>query len=496
MRVMTMNYNEYNKLKNNDIKKINKYFNELNNLVDLPKSKKNLFIKDFENIISYYLKKNKSVDDILSRISLDNLGDIYTRDSKRWFPLDSAAKIYPLAMKNNYMSVYRISYYLKENIVPEVLQIALLFTMKRFPTFMTSVRKGFFWHYLDSIKKRFHITEESDVPCSYLNVSSMGKQSFRIVYYKRRVSIECFHVLTDGKGACTFLTTLVGEYFKLLGNNTSYSDILFDVNSDVDERELTDEFLDKKSTGKRGILSSKALQLDGKISKIKPCQVIHFDMDKNEVLKICHKKNITMTNLFLGFIFIACRYCTSKDGKINIQLPVNMRKYYNSKTLRNFSLFANITLEKKDITSLSSTINKIKIKMNKMINKEYLDSMITYPKRIVSYLKFIPLFIKGSVFKLVSGFVEDVSETSVLSNLGNIELPKEIKDKVEKMDFVLGTSTINRVLFALATCNNTTTLSISKFTKNTSLENNLYNLITKEGINIKVHGSDVYEYRK
>lgn len=493
---MTMNNSEYNRLKISDKKKVDKYFNKLSNMVKLPMSKKNLFIKDFENIIIYYLKNNESVDNILKKISLDNLGDIYTKESKRWFPLDSAAKIYPLAMKSNYKSVYRLSYYLKKEIVPEVLQVALLFTMKRFPTFMTSVRKGFFWHYLDSIKKRFHVTFEVDVPFSNLNVSSMGKQSFKIVYYDRRVSIECFHVLTDAKGACTFLTTLIGEYFKLLGDNVSYNDILLDVNGNIDNDELIDEFLDKKGIGKKKILSSKAIQLDGKIAKVKPCQIIHFDMDKNELLKICHKKDITMTNLFLSFIFIACSCCTSKDGKINIQLPVNMRKYYNSKTLRNFSLFVNINLDKKDVSSLDSTIDNIKIKMDEMINKKYLDSMITFPQRIVSYLKFVPLFIKGSVFKLAFGFVEDSSETSALSNLGNIELPVELRDKVEKMDFILGTSTINRVLFGLVTCNDITTLSVSKFTKNTSLENNLYNLITNEGIKVKVYGSDIYERRK
>ncbi len=63
------------------------------------------------------------------------------KEPENWYPLDSAAKIYPLSMRDNLMSVYRVSCYLKEDIVAEIYQIALLFTMKRFPTFRTSVKK-------------------------------------------------------------------------------------------------------------------------------------------------------------------------------------------------------------------------------------------------------------------------------------------------------------------------------------------------------------------
>ena len=125
-------------------------------------------------------------------LSLDNLGDIYTKKATNWYPLDNSAKIYPLSMKENWMSVYRLSYYLEEPIIPEIFQIALLFTMKRFPTFATSIRKGFFWNYIDGIKKRFNIKKDNAIPCSYINISKVGKQSFKVLYYKNRISVEIF----------------------------------------------------------------------------------------------------------------------------------------------------------------------------------------------------------------------------------------------------------------------------------------------------------------
>jgi hypothetical protein len=57
--------------------------------------------------------------------------------------LDDAAKIYPLSMKRNQMAVFRLSVYLRDNVVPDLLQIALTFTITRFPCFATPSRKDF-----------------------------------------------------------------------------------------------------------------------------------------------------------------------------------------------------------------------------------------------------------------------------------------------------------------------------------------------------------------
>ena len=60
------------------------------------------------------------------------------------------------------------------------------------------------------------------------------------------------------------------------------------------------------------------------------------------------------------------------------------------------------------------------------------------------------------------------------------------KKEVEKMDFVLGTTITNKLLFSIITCNNILTLSISKYTLNTSVENNLYHLLVQNNIIVKV----------
>ena len=54
----------------------------------------------------------------------------------------------------------------------------------------------------------------------------------------------------------------------------------------------------------------------------------------------------------------------------------------------------------------------------------------------------------------------------------------------------------NKLLFSIITCNNILTLSISKYTLNTSVENNLYNLLIQNNIKVKVYGSENYDNKK
>src|SRR5574344_38895 len=475
---------------------IQAFFKQLNQKLFLSTADRVAINIDFEKAINYYLNHRYTLKEALDLLSIDNLGSYYQDAVNNWYPLDNAAKIYPLSMKESWMSVYRISYYLKSNIVPEILQLALTFTIKRFPTFRTSVRKGFFWHYLDGIKKRFHIYEEKRIPCNYINVSNLGKQAFRVIYYKNRISIEYFHVLTDGYGAVTFLSTLVAEYLKLIKRKVSYNDLVIDINSPFLKEEDTNELNKKNLNGaKKSLADSKALELDGKLSNVRPCQLLHFDINLKDLKKVCQKKKATVTELMLAFIFMASSYSSSKDGYIKIQVPVNMRKYYPSKTLRNFSLYVMINIKKSEINSLDEVLKEIKKQMANKVNKNSLDQTMTYTNDLVNKIKFIPLFIKRPIARIVYGYLGEKVMTSVFSNLGKINLPEDIEKEIVKADFSLGTNMARKVLFSMITCNDIATLTISKFTLNSSVENSIYNLLKSEKINVKVSGSEVYDYQ-
>ena len=62
--------------------------------------------------------------------------------------------------------------------------------------------------HIDEVVKGY---EENDIPCQCLKVSQSGSQSFRVLYYHTRISVEFFHVLTDASGGLEFLKSLVSK---------------------------------------------------------------------------------------------------------------------------------------------------------------------------------------------------------------------------------------------------------------------------------------------
>lgn len=478
-----------------DKERLRSFFNGLENKIKIRKKDKEKIIKDFEDYILLY-KDEKSINSIIKLLDLTNLETAYTKNDN-WYPLDNSSKIYPVSMHEDWMSIYRLSYYLKEPVIKEVLQLALTFTMIRFPLFRTSIHKGFFWNYLDSISKHFKVHKEDNIPCSKINIDKFNTQAFRVSYFDKRISCEFFHVLADAFGGMVFLTTLVNEYLRLLGKKISYNEYAKDIREEINSEELEDAFLRNYKKAKGGnLVEEKALEIDGRLSIVKPCQVIQFDLDLEKVHNLSKHYDVTINELLLTYLFQVISYSTSKEGKIQIQVPINVRKYYPTKTFRNYSLYTTICINKSDIKDFDSTLKLVRKQSREKITKDEVDKVAYNAIHLIKSIRFIPLFIKSPIANFIYSHFGDKSSTAVLSNLGKIDITDSMKKEVTKADFVLGTNRSNKILFSVVTINNIIELSLSKFTTNKSLENNLYNLLKENDLIIKVHGSEVYDNRK
>ena len=116
-------------------------------------------------------------------------------------------------------------------------------------------KKGFFWHYLDSTKAHYAINEETARPFLPIRVSLTGSKTFKVLYFNNRVSVELFHALTDGTGGMIFLKTLMHEYFRLLGIESTLDATTFDVNVAPDFDENANEFAKAPKTKAGGFMS-------------------------------------------------------------------------------------------------------------------------------------------------------------------------------------------------------------------------------------------------
>lgn len=474
---------------------LREYFYGLNAHLSLARDEMIQFRRDFAAAIDLLLRLGCPLEEALNRLSPERLGGFYAWPATLWFRLDDAAKIYPLSMKHGQMSVFRLAAVMKEPVKPELLQIALHFTIQRFPGFATTVRKGFFWHYLDQTKRRYCIQPETDIPVRPLKIAASGSQSFRVLYYENRISVEFFHILTDATGGMCFLKTLLAEYLRLLGVGCPCGDGILDVTKPplAGENENAFPAADRRGKGS-GLTDRASLQLSGKLAPVRPCRILHFEMDAEKLREAAKSRNATVTAYLLGLLFLAGRRATeAMGGSFNIQVPVNMRKFYPSPTLRNFSMYCGIRLNLEQVTTLDDILPEIQRQLTEKTSREAMTEMIHSSTRLVNSVRFVPLFIKAPIARLIYGFLGDKIFSNTLSNLGVVHLPPEMESRVDHLEFLLGTLVSNRAGCALVTCGGKAVLTIAKQTADPSLEEALCRLLDEDAVRYAVKGSVLYE---
>lgn len=372
--------------------------------IDLPRAQKRALISDFRRAAEVLVSRGLSPAEAAARLGHERLGDFYLSAPDYWYPLDDAAKIYPMSMTDGWMSVFRLSAYLDAPVEPSLLQLALDLTMPRFPFFATRIKRGVFWHYIDGIKRRFTVQPETELPCAPMNVAAGDSQSFRVLYYGRRVSVEFFHILTDGTGGLAFLTALLLAFMT---------------------------------------------------------EAAHAASDESR-------------------------------GDISIQVPVNMRKFCPSKTLRNFSMYCSVRTPWAEAGGAERLLPDITRQLSERASETAMRGMLASTAEMVRLLGRVPLAVKRPATRIAYGFLGERAFTSTLSNLGAAKLPPEVEAHVEKLDFVLGTGERARAACAMVTLKGRALLSVTKLTDDKTFETRLLSLLEGAGVPVKLSGSMPY----
>lgn len=416
-------------------------------------------------------EKTNTADDIMvateedlatHEVVLETNGDNKKRKGKpsphiprpEWFKLDNAANIYPALGTKDLNAVFRISVVLDNDIQPDKLQQAAEDLKSRFPTFYVQVRKGFFWYYLEpaDVPK---VEKESRYPCRPFAVSVGNKPLFRIIYFNNRISIEVFHSVTDGNGALTYLYTLIHRYLTLCGISLNGHEGILDYRDDPLDAELEDSFHRYYKPVKNvNRVESRAWQLKGHYGIDKEYyRVIKGTFSVEALKKITKPKNVSITQYLTALLIFSLAQTRRAPSKkaIRVCVPLNLRKFFPSATLRNFSLFANVGLPCTNETSLDEILASIVPQMNDSFKKDALHetfSMNVKPEYNPA-LRIVPLYIKALVLGIIAKQLGDTRVSTTLSNIGAIDLPPSLKPFIKEIYCVLGRSYING---ANATC--------------------------------------------
>ncbi len=367
---------------------------------------------------------------------------------ENWYPLETSAKIYPAILSPRQPNVYRLACVLTEEIDPQILQEALNLTMTRYPSFCVNLKAGVFWFFFQETDKKLKLRPETDYPCRMIDPTDEEGFLFRVLWYKRRISLEVFHVIADGTGGMEFLKTLVYYYLLLSGKPVKPGDNIRTLETKPTAEESENSFLryydpaiapDRKDF--------KALHYEGTVLPHDGYRAINCSVPTESLVELAHRYHATVTEYLAALLLRSfCRVLPEPDDKsslIRISIPINLRKVLPSDTLRNFTYFANVGVPySRAGDSLESLLATVQEQMHDANRKEAILPRINpnVSAEQNPFLKLAPRGLKQIVLRQAHHVLGDELFTSSLSNMGLIRLDDSLNDYIDRFEFALSTS--------------------------------------------------------
>lgn len=417
-----------------------------------------------------------------------------------WVRLDNAAKIYPAARTRQWTAVFRLSVSLTEEIDPRLLQQALLSTVKRIPLFAYRLRRGFFWFFLDSQTREPEVEQDVQNPCARMLLSKEEGFLFRLRYHDRRIAVEIFHSLADGTGGLTFLMTLTAEYLRLkYGKRIPEAPYVLDVRKPPQPEEWEDSFLIHAREGVRSRAEEKAYHLTGRPLDAGQLNLVTGILDTRQLLTLAHRHHATV-NIFLASVLLQALLnvqesdyrLRQKRKPVKLSLPVNLRRYYKSGTLRNFSSYFNVSVNPTyGAYTLDDIIEQVRhfsaLEGAEQLINARMSTNVAAEKNAL--LRAVPLFIKTPVLKMMYALTGECFFTTTLSNLGDLKLPEDMLRYVERADFILGPSKQNKTACGVISLNGKTSISFSRTVQESDTERAFFSALVKMGLHVTVESN-------
>lgn len=410
----------------------------------------------------------------------------------KWYKLDNAAKIYPILTSERFTYVFRVSATLYEPINPEVLLQAILDSRTRFPSFFVKIRRGIFWYYFEENNLPPILDQESPYVCRRISEHFNNHYWFQFLYFKNRISLEINHSLTDGGGAIQFLNAVIYHYLELLGKSLTSEGLIMKLDEPVNPLELEDSYQTNFSGG--GLNPPevpKAYFYKPRMFRKYGSGVINSFLDSKQFLSLVKESNSTMTEYSVALLIYSVIINGDKKKMrkypINICVPVNLRKIYNSSTLSNFSLYFHVTYQMKtEIPDFEDILNKVKLDFKQENTPEKiqskLDTICTIQKKI--FIRLIPLPIKYFLFKIGYYAFGRKPTTITISNFGIVKIPKSMEEYVESFSFYMGSGLKHAI--AINSYKGNTSIVFSRSIIDTKLEETFFTYLTSKGLKIEL----------
>ena len=361
--------------------------------------------------------------------------------AKFWFSLDNAAKIFPAIITEEVTTVFRLTAVLKDPVKISALRKAVLTAEKRFPFYKVQLKKGFFWYYLEHLPRHIPIVADHQ---GYCRKFSKGELLIRIPVKNNRVSIEFSHILTDGGGGFEFLRTVLVLYAQACGRKIPEEYQFQNPEEQISKEEYEDAYKRYfKEDIPPTIKKTKAFHYPYPPKPPPRFERLNVTLSLQEIKRVADEKGVSLTVYLVAVYLFTLQdiyenlsgFKKYKKNKVlRVQVPINLRRIFPSKTMRNFSLFVmpeiDLRLGHYTFGEIIKTVyHQVQLETDeKLINKN-ISRNVGSEKKI--YVRSIPLVIKSLILRMKHKSLGPSQYSGVVTNLGKAKLPVETEDMID-----------------------------------------------------------------
>lgn len=421
-----------------------------------------------------------------------------SRRQLRWDKLDNTALIFPVIAGEGMTNTYRMSVELNEEVQPELLQKALDIVLPKFNVFNVRLRIGVFWYFFEENNKPApRVKQEELFPCRYIQPNKNNSYLFSVSYYKCRINLEVFHVLTDGMGSITFLRELIYQYLRLAHPELRGQGE--DKLSDITSLNAEDSFeKNYKRKTKRGYTKGRAYLI--KLKKLAKGEfgVMHGYINIPELKAVTKKYGVSINEylvaVFAWATYVQCLHKTPSKHPIRIAVPVNLRPYFNSNTTKNF--FTMVSAEfhpKKEEYTFEEILDIIQKSLKSQMNKENLEEAfsVSVSNQKNKFLRIVPLVVKNLIMRIVYNR-SALAHTTTITNVGLVKLDPVYEPYVKMFRTFIAMSKGQSLKGAINSYQDTLVFTFSSIFSDTSIQKEFFRKIAEDGVTVQIETNGVY----
>ncbi len=406
----------------------------------------------------------------------------------QWYRTDTASIMFSALTTKDWGRTFRFTAALDAPADPAILKAAVSDVLPHYPNMRLSLRKGFFWMYQTVSDAPPQIRPEASRPLLPITARYRGLPDFRLVYSGNEISLESSHCIGDGKGIMRVFEEILCRYVYLQGGGTqAYTPF---VSAEESCENAFDTYFQKNGPHDT-LRSEKAFHFE---ETYEPdyIRLLFAETDEQKILDLAHARGMTVTEylsavLILGIVRAAKTPITQP---VIIAVPVNLRRFFETKTLRNFTIQSYIRFDPAGRTDwtldeicgatyglLKATLQPEKLRLT--LNK--FGALKHNP-----VLRAVPYVIKHPVL-VKSQNDSHASVTTIFTNLGDRPLPEPLQSKVRRYRFVNG-DTRNYGLAVTTSCisaNGILSLCFSRANRDTCWFDACVNILKEQGADVQ-----------